>query len=483
MGTAGATTVSPRHTTGLSEGVEADGAAARPGVAALPSELPKVLKVGTEGVYTPFSYHDSKGQLTGFDIDVMNAIAKKLGITVEYVETPWDSMFAALGAKRFDLVANEVTYNDQRKALYDLSDPYVETTGVLVVAKDNTTIKKLSDLNGKKAAENLTSNWAEVAKTNGASVVGVEGMTQAIEVLKQGRVDALVNDKLAIQNYLATNPGAPVKVVAQTADVSTSVLAARKGSGYMPQINQAISALKADGTLKTIYDKYFTAKVQKPSTWQLVKDNAWPMLQATLKTTIPLTVISFVIGLLIALAVGLGRMSKQPIVAGASRLYISIIRGTPLLVQLFIIFFGLPQFGINVPSFPAAVVAFSLNVGGYAAEIIRSSIESLPKGQWEAASTVGMDYTTTLRRVILPQAARTAVPPLSNTLISLVKDTSLASGILVVELFRQAQIAAAPTFQFFTMYGMAALYYWVICLVLSFFQSRTETRLNRYVAS
>ncbi len=445
--------------------------------------LPPVLKVGTEGVYSPFSYHDPSGKLTGFDIDVMNAIGKKLGVQVQYVETPWDSMFAALGAQRFDVVANEVTFNDERNGLYDLSDPYVETTGVVVVADDNSTIKSLADLKGKKTAENLTSNWSEVAKGAGATIVGVDGMTEALANLRQGRVDALVNDKLAIQNYLATTKNPGVKVVAQTDDVSRSVLAARKGSGYLPQLNSAIAALKADGTLTSIYDKYFTAKVAAPTTWELVRNNAWPMLRATITNTIPLTIISFAIGLVIALVVGLARMSSQPVVTGLARLYISVIRGTPLLVQLFIIFYALPQLGIKINPFPAAIIAFSLNVGGYAAEIIRSAVQSLPRGQWEAASTIGMNYATTLRRVILPQAARTAVPPLSNTLISLVKDTSLASTILVVELLRQAQIAAAPTFQFFAMYGVAALYYWVICLALSAVQSRTETRLNRFVAA
>ncbi|AKU19257.1 amino acid ABC transporter permease [Luteipulveratus mongoliensis] len=207
------------------------------------------------------------------------------------------------------------------------------------------------------------------------------------------------------------------------------------------------------------------------------------MLKATLKFTIPLTAIGFCVGLVIALFVALARMSSNPIASGAARVYISIIRGTPLLVQLFIIFFALPELGFKINAFPAAAIAFSLNVGGYAAEIIRSAIQSLPKGQWEAGSTVGMNYATTLRRIILPQAARTAVPPLSNTLISLVKDTALASVITVPELLRSAQVVAAPSGKFLALYGMAAFYYWVICLVLSTLQSRTETRLNRFVAS
>lgn len=218
-------------------------------------------------------------------------------------------------------------------------------------------------------------------------------------------------------------------------------------------------------------------------TTQLILDSLGPLLRATVAMTIPLTIISFVLGLVVALAVALMRLSKVRVVSGIARFYISVIRGTPLLLQLFIIFYGLPALGVQFDPFPAAVLAFTLNVGGYAAEVIRSAILSVPKGQWEAASTVGMGYATTLRRVVLPQAARTAVPPLSNTLISLVKDTSLASTIQVTELLRVAQEAAAPTYQFFALYGVAAVYYWVVCLALSFGQSRIEHRQNRYVAA
>ncbi|ALG86823.1 amino acid ABC transporter permease [Gordonia phthalatica] len=205
------------------------------------------------------------------------------------------------------------------------------------------------------------------------------------------------------------------------------------------------------------------------------------MAKAMVTVTIPLTAISFAIGLVIALVVALARMAENVIASRLARAYISIIRGTPLLVQLFIIFYGLPELGFKVPPLPAAIVAFSLNVGGYAAEIIRSAIMSVPKGQSEAAQTIGMDYATTMRRIILPQAARIAVPGLSNTVISLVKDTSLASTILVTEVLRTAQIAAAPTFEFFALYMTAAAYYWVVCLILSALQGRLELRLGRFL--
>lgn len=215
---------------------------------------------------------------------------------------------------------------------------------------------------------------------------------------------------------------------------------------------------------------------------QLFLDSFWPIVWGGISGTIPLALISFVVGLVLALGVALLRLSKNRLLSGIARFYISVIRGTPLLVQLFVIFYGLPAIGLVIDPWPSAIVAFSLNVGGYAAEIIRAAILSVPKGQWEAGYTIGMSNAKTLRRIILPQAARVSVPPLSNTFISLVKDTSLASLILVTELFRVAQQIAAFSQEFMLLYLEAALIYWLFCLVLATGQGALERRLDRYVA-
>ncbi|MFP3578823.1 amino acid ABC transporter permease [Arthrobacter sp. fls2-241-R2A-200] len=216
--------------------------------------------------------------------------------------------------------------------------------------------------------------------------------------------------------------------------------------------------------------------------WDLVWSSFGPLITGAVTGTIPLTLASFAFGLVLALVVALLRLSPNWLLAGIGRFYVSVIRGTPLLVQLFVIFYGLPSMGIKLDPWPSAIIAFSLNVGGYAAEIIRAAILSVPKGQWEAGHTIGMSRPQTLLRIILPQAARVSVPPLSNTFISLVKDTSLASLILVTELFRNAQQIAAFSQEFMALYLQAALVYWVICLVLSTAQSAVERRLDRYVA-
>jgi len=218
------------------------------------------------------------------------------------------------------------------------------------------------------------------------------------------------------------------------------------------------------------------------STLDLFARSLWPIVSGALVASIPLALISMALGLVIAIVIALMRLSGRIWLAGIARFYTSVIRGTPLLVQLFVVFYGLPSLGIRLDPWPSAIIAFSLNVGGYAAEVIRAAILSVPKGQWEAAHTIGMSRGLALRRIILPQAARVSVPPLSNTFISLVKDTSLASVILVVELFRQAQQIASVSNEFLLIYLEAALVYWVICLILSFGQDALEKRLDRHVA-
>ena len=205
-----------------------------------------------------------------------------------------------------------------------------------------------------------------------------------------------------------------------------------------------------------------------------------PMITGALLGTVPLALASFSLGLALALGVALMRLSRHRLLVAPARAYVSVIRGTPLLVQLFVVFYGLPAVGIVIPPWPSAILAFSLNVAGYAAETVRAAVAAVPRGQWDAAYMMGMSHTMTLRKVVLPQAARIAVPPLSNSFIALVKDTSLASLVLVTELFRRAQQIAAFTQDFMRLYLEAALVYWAVCLALSAGQSALEKRLTRY---
>lgn len=213
---------------------------------------------------------------------------------------------------------------------------------------------------------------------------------------------------------------------------------------------------------------------------QLMAESLAPLLWAGLVFTIPLTLLSFVFGLALGLLTAVARLFSPRPVAAIFRFYVWIFRGTPLLVQLFVIFYGLPSVGIYLDAFPAALIGFTLNVGAYSSEIIRAVISSVPKGQWEAAYSIGMTWRQAMMRTVLPQAARVAVPPLSNTFISLVKDTSLAAAITVPELFQAAQRIVATTYEPLILYIEAALIYLVLSSILSVAQVKLERRFARY---
>lgn len=207
-----------------------------------------------------------------------------------------------------------------------------------------------------------------------------------------------------------------------------------------------------------------------------------PLLKAGLAFTVPLTIISFIFGMLIAFSVAIIRVINIKPLARIVQFYVWIIRGTPLLVQLFIIFYGLPSVGITLDAFVSAVIGFSLSVGAYGSEVIRAAIESVSKGQWEAAHALGMSKGQTLMQVILPQAVKVAIPSLANSFISLVKDTSLAAALTVTELFQVAQQITARTYEPLWLYTEAAFIYLIFCSILTLVQSRLENWFGKHLS-
>lgn len=222
------------------------------------------LLIGTEGTYPPFTFHDTSGNLTGFDVEVATEVAKRLGVKAEFQETQWDAMFAGLDAKRFDMIANQVGIRPDRQEKYDFSDPYITSAGVLIAHKDNNKVKAFEDIKGLNAAQSLTSNYADMAKKYGANIVGVEGFQQAVELLAQKRVDVTINDKLSYLDYKKQKPDAPIQVVATADDASSSGFMFRKKSDTLvDEVNKALKEMVADGTYKKISEKWFGEDVLK----------------------------------------------------------------------------------------------------------------------------------------------------------------------------------------------------------------------------
>ncbi|MEH7883899.1 amino acid ABC transporter substrate-binding protein [Bacillus sp. JJ1609] len=220
------------------------------------------LLVGTEGTYPPFTFHDESGELTGFDVEIAKEVAKRLGVEAEFKETQWDAMFAGLDAKRFDMIANQVGIKPEREEKYAFSNPYITSTGVLIAHEDNTEIKGFEDLKGKKAAQSMTSNYATMAKENGAEIVGVEGFNQAIELIMSKRADVTINDNLSFLDFKKAKPDAKVKIVAESEDASKSGLMFRKDSETLVEaVNGALADMISDGTYDKISKKWFGENV------------------------------------------------------------------------------------------------------------------------------------------------------------------------------------------------------------------------------
>ncbi|MGE7666432.1 amino acid ABC transporter permease [Ureibacillus composti] len=214
---------------------------------------------------------------------------------------------------------------------------------------------------------------------------------------------------------------------------------------------------------------------------EIVLNSIWPILKAGLLVTIPLSLISFAIALVIAVITALVKLSNFRVLKFIFSTYVWIFRGTPLLVQLFIVFFGFPKAGITLDPWTAAIITFSLNTGAYASESIRASILSIPKGQWEAAESLGMSYWQVLRRVIAPQTVRISLPPVTNDFIDLLKGTSLAASITIADMFMIGQQITAFTYEPLAIYTLVAAIYLVFCTVLTTLQSRLEKSASKYV--
>ena len=218
------------------------------------------LVVALEGAWQPWSYHDESDTLVGYDVEVSRAIAEKLGVEPEYVESDWDSLFAGLDAGRFDIVCNGVEVTDERAKTYNFTTPYGYIHTALAVRKDNEDIKSFEDLKGKTTANSLASTYMELAESYGAIVQGIDTLEETIQLLTAGRIDATLNADVSFYDYLNVHPDADFKLVAQTEDASHVAIPVRKGddsASLLEAINTAIDELRADGTLKALGEKYF----------------------------------------------------------------------------------------------------------------------------------------------------------------------------------------------------------------------------------
>ena len=468
-----------------------------PAVAA-PQRPGQPWKVGTDPTTPPFEFRDSRsGALSGFDIDLLKALGAQAGHPVELVPLPFDGLIPALQARSIDAAISIITITAERHRAVDFSRPYFEA-GVAIVGRDQgPPLNTLDELQGLRIAVQIgTTGAIAAAKVPGAQVSTFDSTPLALQELANGNADAVISDVPAILYAIQEAKLTGLRLASETLRTDYYGLALPKGSALTATVNTALGELIDNGRYAAIYRRWFG---QEPPPLPLVapalQQRVSPLAGLDLKLlaenllkgagiTLLLTVLSFSFGLLGATGLALVLQAPWPLAHRLCRLYIEFFRGTPMLVQLFLIYFGLPaliqnlNIDFSIDRLPAAVTALSLNVAAYMAEVLRSGIESIDRGQWEAADALGFSPLERMRFVIAPQAIRRVLPPLANEFISLIKDTSLAAVIGFDELFRQGQLMVATSYRAFEIYIAVALVYLVMTTSASLLFKRLERKLS-----
>lgn len=460
-------------------------------------DTPAVWEVGTEPAFPPFEMRDDNtGSLTGFDIELMQAIGEAAGREVEFISLPFDGLVPALQSQTIDAAISGMTITAERAQTIDFSRPYFEAGLAIAVRESNTDINSLEDLAGQRIAVQIGTTGAEQAgQVEGATISTFDSAPLALQELLNGRVDAVVND-LPVTLYAINEASLQgIKIVGELVTEEYYGIALPKNSEALAEINTALDTLLQDGTYAEIYQRWFSADPPElPAVAPSLANAgtatglAWGRLFQNLMRgawiTILLTAFSFFFGLIGGSLVAFAMISPIKPLHWLCRIYVDFFRGTPMLVQLFMIYFGLPAlfqslgFELSFNRIFAAVLALSLNVAAYLAEILRGGIQSIDRGQWEAGESLAMNPVETMRYVVFPQAFRRILPPLGNEFITLIKDTSLAAVIGFEELFRQGQLTVATTYRAFEVYLAVAIVYLVMTSLASFIFKRLEAYMD-----
>ena len=455
-------------------------------------------KVGTDPTFPPLEYRDnSSSQITGFDVDLMEAIGREAGHPIELVALPFDGIIPALQAHSIDAAISAITITAERARAIDFSRPYFEAGLAIVVRDKGPQPSTLEQLKGLRLAVQIGTTGAIAAnKVPGAQVSSFDSTPLALQELANGNADAVVNDVPATLYAIQQAHLSGLRISGEQLSTEYYGIALPTDSPIEAQINTALGKLLADGRYAQIYRKWLGAEPpQLPAVAPALQHKSSPLAGLDLRQlglnllkgagiTLLLTVLSFGFGLLGGTGLAMLLQSPWPLAHHLCRIYIDFFRGTPMLVQLFLIYFGLPaliqslDIAFTIERLPAAVTALSLNVAAYLAEVLRSGIESIDRGQWEAADALGFSPLERMRFVIAPQAIRRVLPPLANEFITLIKDTSLAAVIGFDELFRQGQLMVATTYRAFEIYIAVALVYLVMTTSASLLFKRLERKLS-----
>ncbi|HGN7445540.1 TPA: ABC transporter permease subunit [Staphylococcus aureus] len=440
------------------------------------------LRVGLSADYAPMEFEhtvNGKTEYAGVDIDLAKKIAKDNNLKLKIVNMSFDSLLGALKTGKIDIIISGMTSTPERKKQVDFSDSYMMTKNIMLVKKDKVNeYKDIKDFNNKKVGAQKGTEQEKIAQTEieNASITSLSRLPDVILALKSGKVEGAVVEKPVTEAYLKQNPKLGISNVKFNEEEKDTVIAVPKDSPkLLSQINKTIKEVKDKGLI----DKYMTnaANAMNDDSGFISKYGSFFL--KGIKITILISLIGVALGSILGAFVALMKLSKIKIISWIASIYIEILRGTPMLVQVFIVFFGITAaLGLDISALVCGTIALVINSSAYIAEIIRAGINAVDKGQMEAARSLGLNYRQTMKSVIMPQAIKNILPALGNEFVTLIKESSIVSTIGVGEIMFNAQVVQGISFDPFTPLLAAAALYFVLTFVLTRIMNMIEGRLN-----
>lgn len=453
--------------------------------------------IASDSSFAPFVFQDSNNKYTGIDMDLIKAIAKDQGFTIEITNPGFDAALNAVQSGQADGMIAGMSVTDARKETFDFSEPYYTANAILAV-KESSTIASYKDLKGKTiGVKNGTASQTFLTKNQSKYDYKIKTFSDASSMydsLNSGSVDAVMDDEPVVKYSISQ--GQKLKTPIKGTPIGDTAFAVKKGSNpeLIQMFNNGLANIKKNGQYQKILDKYLKKSnsntsssdntVDETTIWGLLQNN-YKQLLSGLGITLALALLSFAIAMVIGIIFGMFSVSPVKALRIISEVFVDVIRGIPLMILAAFIFWGIPNLiesmtGHQNPinDFVAGTIALSLNAGSYIAEIVRGGIQAVPAGQMEASRSLGISYSKTMRKIILPQATKIMLPNFVNQFVIALKDTTIVSAIGLVELFQTGKIIIARNYQSFKMYAILAVFYLIIITLLTRLAKRLEKRIK-----
>ncbi|MDK8191184.1 amino acid ABC transporter substrate-binding protein/permease [Paenibacillus sp. UMB7766-LJ446] len=445
----------------------------------------KTYVIGTDITFAPFEYQDENGDYVGIDMDLLDAIAKDQNFKYEIKALGFNAAVQALESNQVDGVIAGMSITDERKQKFDFSEPYYQSGVMMGISANNDTVKSYEDLRGKKVAVKTGTegySFAEsISSKYGFTIVPFDDSSQMYDDVKTGNSVACFEDEPVLRFGVNQNNG--LKIVTDREDGASYGFAVSKGKNQelLKMFNEGLTNIKVSGEYERIKEKYLgeNALVATQSRWELIQKSL-PALFKGLGNTLLYTIVSLFFAFIIGLIFGFMKVGQNKFLRGVATVFVDIFRGIPLIVLAFFIYFGIPQaMGFTMPLFLAAILTLSLNAGAYVTEIIRGGIQSIDRGQMEAARSLGLPYRKAMMKIVIPQAIRVMIPSFINQMVITLKDTSILSVIGLVELTQSGKIVIARTFASFDIWLVVAIMYLIVIITLTKIADYLEVKVRR----